>query len=173
VRFTVSAFLAVIGASYLFGILMVTLWVGLTPAQVSGAYRGASEAEVVADSESGREVPINLDQELAKEPEHVIDTRLLIQDTHIHLPVYALVALVLAGITLGLEWKPGWQLGVIAALFAAPLLDFSGMWLTKFVSGGFSYMTLAGGWTMAAAYVAITYMAIRQLWFVNFRRSAS
>ena len=47
---------------------------------------------------------------------------------------------------------------------AAPWLDFAGMWLTKFVSGRFAAVTLIGGWAMGVGYLAVTALAIHQMW---------
>ena len=55
--------------------------------------------------------------------------------------------------------------GLITVLFAAPWLDFAGMWLTKFASPRFAIVTLAGGWAMGAGYLVVAALAVRQMWF--------
>src|SRR3989442_10848334 len=46
-------------------------------------------------------------------------------------------------------------LAIITLLFAAPWLDFAGMWLTKVASPRFAIVTLAGGWAMALGYTIV------------------
>ena len=76
-----------------------------------------------------------------------------------------LIALSLCCISLGLRWRPRFDVVLVFALFAGPVLDFLGMWLTKFVADGFAYLTLLGGWLMAAAYLIVAVTAIWQIWF--------
>ena len=68
-------------------------------------------------------------------------------------------------IVLGLA-LPRWAaLWIIALLFAAPWLDFAGMWLTKLASPRFAIVTLAGGWAMALGYVIVAALAAYQMWW--------
>jgi hypothetical protein len=160
----VTLYLAAIGLAYAFGFTMVILWAGLTPQQLARTYR-EPEAGVAGEQAQVSERPIDLDQVLAAEEVHHIDTRLLVQDTHVHVPVYALIALSLAAIALGLRWRRGFEFVLVFALFSGPVLDFIGMWLTKFVAAGFAYLTLLGGWLMAGSYLVIAVTAIWQMWF--------
>ncbi len=163
VRWAVTLFLALLGSGYAFGALMVTEWVGLGPEAVAEAYRQPETQ--AAEEMQVRERPIDLDQELGEEEVHRIDRRLLIQDTHVHVPVYALIALALAAVALGLDWPRGTEALVVLALFAGPALDFGGQWLTKLVADGFSYMVLSGGWLMAGSYTVVAANAVWQMWF--------
>jgi len=95
---------------------------------------------------------------------HVVDTDLLIQDTHVHVPMYGIIAAALSVVVIGLSLSRRLSLGLIALLFAAPWLDFAGMWLTKFASPRFAIVTLAGGWAMAAGYVIVAVLAVHQMW---------
>lgn len=164
VRWVVTLYLALLGIAYVFGLMMVVLWAGLTPQELARTYR-EPKAGVAGEQPQVSERPIDLSQALAREEVHQIDTRLLVQDTHVHVPVYALIALSLSGIALGLSWRPRFQMVLVFTLFAGPVLDFLGMWLTKFVADGFAYLTLLGGWLMAAAYLIVSVTAIRQIWF--------
>lgn len=44
------------------------------------------------------------------------------------------------------------------------VVTWVGMWLTKYTSPGFAWMTLAGGWLMALGYVAIAGSALWRMW---------
>jgi len=103
--------------------------------------------------------------DFARPEVHEVDTDLLVQDTHVHVPMYGVIAAALSLVVVGLALSQGWALALITLLFAAPWLDFAGMWLTKFVSGRFAAVTLVGGWAMGLGYVAVTALAIQQMWF--------
>jgi len=99
------------------------------------------------------------------EEQHHVDMNLLVQDTHVHMPMYAVIAACLSVVTLGLT-LPRWSgLAIIVVLFSAPWLDFAGMWLTKLVAPGFAIVTLAGGWAMALGYAIVAALAIYQMWW--------
>jgi ABC-type enterochelin transport system permease subunit len=81
------------------------------------------------------------------------------------MPMYAVIAACLSVIALGLA-LPRWAgLSIIALLFAAPWLDFAGMWLTKLASPRFAIVTLAGGWAMALGYLIVAVLATYQMWW--------
>jgi len=96
---------------------------------------------------------------------HHVDRDLLVQDTHVHMPMYAVIAAGLSLIVLGLPLSRSMGLAVIALLFAAPWLDFAGMWLTKLASPRFAIVTLAGGWAMALGYTIVAVIATYQMWW--------
>ncbi len=98
------------------------------------------------------------------EEQHHVDRDLLVQDTHVHMPMYAVIAAALSVIVLGLNISRSSGLALIALLFAAPWLDFAGMWLTKLASPRFAIVTLAGGWAMALGYTIVAVVATYQMW---------
>lgn len=153
VRLAAVLFMLVLGCAYVFAFLMVKEFAGLTPEKVSATYAPAGsvdEAALPATSVSQTQ-PIDLSQ--LQEERHVVDTRLLIQDSHIHILMFALVAALQTLIILGLEWPAGWRDTVIVAAFASGGLDFFGQWLMKAGIGGFAWLTLVAGWTMVAVYL--------------------
>ena len=165
VRFLVTCLLATFGVSYLFGGWMVALYAGFTPAGVAQTYAGAGMAmHMPPDSTVVVEHPMTM-AGFAESDVHQVDLNLLVQDTHVHVPMYGVIAGVLSLVALGLVLPKGWHLGLITLLFAAPWLDFAGMWLTKFVSGRFATVTLIGGWAMGLGYLVVTALAIQQMWF--------
>jgi hypothetical protein len=103
--------------------------------------------------------------DFAKPEVHTVDTNLLIQDTHVHVPMYGVIAAALGVVVLGLSLRRVWAFALITLLFAAPWLDFGGMWLTKFVSPRFAVLTLLGGWAMGGAYFIVTALAVYQMWW--------
>ncbi len=167
VRWLVTLLLATLGTSYLFGAWMVGLYAGYSPRKVAETYGPAGEMpmtmQMPPDTTLVTERPISM-AEMGEEQHHV-DLDLLVQDTHVHMPMYAVIAACLSVIALGLS-IPRWAgLSIIALLFAAPWLDFAGMWLTKLASPGFAIVTLAGGWAMALGYVIVAAIATYQMWW--------
>lgn len=167
VRWLVTFLLATLGTSYLFGAWMVALYAGFSPRSVAETYGPAGETatamQMPPDSTMVTERPVSM-AEMSEEQHHV-DRDLLVQDTHVHMPMYAVIATCLSVIALGLA-LPRWAgLSIIALLFAAPWLDFAGMWLTKLASPRFAIVTLAGGWAMALGYVIVAALATYQMWW--------
>ena len=164
IKWLVTCLLATLGLSYIFGALMVALYAGFTPARVAATYAGP-EMSMPMPPETTMVVnrPMSM-ADFAKPEAHTVDTNLLIQDTHVHVPMYGVIAAALGVVVLGLSLRRGWAFGLITVLFAAPWLDFGGMWLTKFVSPRFAILTLLGGWAMGAGYLIVTALALHQMW---------
>jgi hypothetical protein len=154
-------FLLMLGYAYLFAFLMVKTWSGLTPAKVAATYvptPGMDEMRMTKESHATTQ-PLDLDQ--MPEMQHTVDTNTLVQDSHIHVMIYAIVAGLLTLIILGLDWPPWWRDTVIVTAFATGALDFAGQWLMKFGLGGFAWLTLASGWGMSLVYLAVLYSTVR------------
>ena len=163
VKLLASLIVVGIGISYIFGLLMVVLWVGLTPGKVVQTYSQPKPAQVTQQESRVTETPIDLDTEIMTP--HTIDRELLIQDTHVHLPVYTLIAAVLSVIAIGLDMRSGNKMWLICALFVGGWLDFLGMWGVKYIHAWFAFVTLAGGWMMFASWLVVTALATKQMWF--------
>jgi hypothetical protein len=154
-------FLLVLGYAYLFAFLMVKTWSGLTPARVAATYvpaPGVDEMRMSTESHATTQ-PLDLNQ--MPEMRHTVDTNTLIQDSHIHIMIYAIVAGLLTLIILGLDWPAWWRDTVIVTAFATGALDFAGQWLMKLGLGGFAWLTLVSGWGMSLVYLIVLYSTVR------------
>ena len=148
-------FLLVLGYAYLFAFLMVKTWSGLSPAAVQATYVPAPATDLSAMPEHSTTSEQPLDLGSVPEMKHTVDTDLLIQDSHIHIMIYAIVAALLCLIILGLGW-PGWlRDSMIVAAFGFGALDFAGQWLMKAGLPGFAWLTILSGWGMALVYVIV------------------
>ena len=159
VRLGAVLFMLVLGYAYFFAFLMVREWAGLTPSDVAATYvpSDMSGMRPVTSETSTQALDLG-----SMEPEHhVVDTGLLIQDSHIHIMIYAIVAALQTLIILGLEWGAGWRNAVITAAFGFGALDFSGQWLMKAGLGGFSWLTIASGWGMSLVYLTVLIGTLR------------
>ena len=167
VRWLVTLLLATLGASYVFGAWMVGLYAGFSTRAVAETYGPAGEATMVMQMppETTMVVERNLSVAEMTEEQHHVDMNLLVQDTHVHMPMYAVIAAGLSVIVLGLPVSRSIGLAIIALLFAAPWLDFAGMWLMKLASPRFAIVTLAGGWAMALGYTIVAALAAYQMWW--------
>ncbi len=166
-------FLLVLGYAYMFAFLMVKTWSGITPAKVAATYApaaGVDETHMAAQSHATTQ-PLDLGK--MPEMQHTVDTNLLIQDSHIHIMIYSIVAALLTLIILGLEWPAWWRDTVIVAAFGFGALDFAGQWLMKFGLGGFAWLTIASGWGMSLVYLIVLYSTVRALLPGTSARSAS
>jgi len=164
VKWLVTCLLATFGIAYAFGAWMVTLYAGFRPATVAATYAEA-EMPMTMPPESTMVLEHRMElSDFSEAAPHRVDRDLLIQDTHVHVPIYGLIAAALACVVLGLA-LPRWAgLTLITLVFAAPWLDFAGMWLTKLVASRFALLTVVGGWSMGAGYTLIAGLAIWQMW---------
>jgi len=163
-KWLVTCLLATFGVAYTFGAWMVALYSGFGPTSVAATFAEAEmPMRMPPESTMVLERAMTL-SDFSEEAPHKVDRDLLIQDTHVHVPMYGVMATALACIVLGLA-LPRWvALALITLVFAAPWLDFAGMWLTKLVSPRFALLTVAGGWSMGAGYALIAILAMWQMW---------
>jgi hypothetical protein len=138
----------------------VRTWSGLTPARVEATYvptPGMEEMQMQMKSHATTQ-PLDLGQ--VPEMQHTVDTNQLIQDSHIHIMIYAIVAALLTLIILGLDWAAWWRDVVIVAAFGFGALDFAGQWLMKFGLGGFAWLTILSGWGMSLVYLIVLFSTL-------------
>jgi hypothetical protein len=155
-----------LGYGYIFAFLMVREYAGLTPEGIRETFMPVTVDETALPEEStSQSMPLDFDE--MQEAAHQIDTQLLIQDSHVHLMMFAVLAALQTLILLGLGWPAWWRDTVIVAAFGSAALDFSGQWLLKAGLGGFAWLTLASGWTMAAVYVVVLVGTIRATFAYN------
>jgi len=155
VKLAAVLFLLLLGYSYIFAFLMVKTWSGLTPSKVQATYVPAPAMNMEAMPEHSTSSEQRLDLGTVPEMKHTVDTNLLIQDSHIHIMIYAIVAALESLIIFGLGW-PGWfRDGMIVAAFGFGALDFAGQWLMKAHLPGFAWLTIASGWGMALVYLFV------------------
>ena len=163
-KWLVTCLLATFGIAYAFGAWMVGLYAGFSPKSIAATYADAEHTmPMPPDSTMVTMHEVHL-TDLAETEQHTVDRALLVQDTHVHVPMYGVIATILSAVVLGLALPRRAGLLLITLLFAAPWLDFAGMWLTKLVSPGFAIVTLAGGWAMGLGYTIVAAVALWQMW---------
>jgi len=172
VKLLVTLFLLMLGIGYVFAFLMVTEWVGLTPVEVIRVYQEPKSGEgIPTERPEESQVTVQpIDLAELEGAQYNVDTRLLIQDSHVHIVIYSLTAGLLSVIALGLSFPTALRNGIILSAFAGGTLDFAGLWLIK---GGLpiaSVLTLLGGWMMAAVYLVITGRGLYEMWWLPPRK---
>ena len=155
VKLAAVLFLLVLGYAYVFAFFMVRHWSGLTPADVAATYVPPPGIEESALPQQSRATTQALDLSAMPTERHTVDTQLLIQDSHIHIMMYAIIAALETLIILGLEWRPAPRDLMIVTAFGFGALDFAGQWLMKAGIGGFAWLTIASGWGMSAVYLIL------------------
>jgi len=166
-KWLVTCLLATFGLAYGFGGVMVALYAGFTPARVAATYAGPPMTMAMPPDTSIVTLRPMTMADFAKPEIHTVDRDLLIQDTHVHVPMYGIIAAVLSVIVLGAGVSPRAGLALITLVFAAPWLDFAGMWLTMYLAPQFAIVTVIGGWAMGAGYVIVAALAVRRMWFAG------
>jgi hypothetical protein len=155
VKLAAVLFLLVLGYSYLFAFLMVKTWSGLSPSSVAATYVPGPKMDMSAMPEHSTSTEKPLDLGTVPEMKHTVDTNLMIQDSHIHIMIYAIVAALQSMIIFGLGW-PGWFRDLMIVLaFGFGALDFAGQWLMNWGIPGFAWLTILSGWGMALVYLIV------------------
>ena len=155
IKLAAVLFLLLLGYAYVFAFLMVKTWAGLTPSQIQATYVPAPAMNMSVMPAQSRSTTQPLDLAQVPEMKHTVDTALLIQDSHIHIMIYAIVAALQSLIILGLGWPDWFRDTLIAAGFGFGALDFAGQWLMKANLPGFAWLTLVAGWGMALVYFMV------------------
>jgi hypothetical protein len=169
VRLAATLFLLLLGLANLFGAWQVRNFAAFTPRGVAAAVGPEGREHAAHDAHDAHgnmgETPIDLDA--LDQPRHRIDRQLLVQDSHVHIPVYAITAALLAAILFGLRLSSRGRVGLVLLLFAAPFLDFAGLWGAHLGEAPLFWgsVAVAGGFAMGAAYLIVLGLTLSQCWF--------
>jgi hypothetical protein len=171
VRLAVTLFLGLLGVADFFGGWQVRNFAAFTPRGVAATvapeehHAMAMECCTVSSMQEKPVEPASLDH-----ASHHITRDLLVQDTHVHVPVYAMTAAFLALVLFGLRLSSRARTVLVLLAFAAPFLDFAGLWGAHFapdLGAVFGALAVFGGFSMGICYSVVFFIAIAQLWFVK------
>jgi hypothetical protein len=165
VRLAATLFLLLLGLADLLGAWQVKNYAGFSPQSVAATV--APEVhEMGPHQEMGMEMPIDISA--LNVPRHRIDRELLVQDSHVHVPVYAITSALLALVIFGLRLSSSVRVGLVFAGFAAPALDFAGLWGAHLWSASGKFwgaVAVGGGFLMGLVYLIVLVLTIVQCWF--------
>ena len=180
----VTCVLLTLGTGYIFALLNVALQVGFSNEEVTLHYYGNEATRIAleemralkeADAEPGivEEDAMSFDDLEESDPivaETIVpvpslDT--LVAEGHFHLFGYTSIFVLCGLILLMADLKPTWKRVLIAAPFAASVLDIWSMLLTRFVGAGFAWMLMVSGAVMALSFLFVFVIGMYQTWFQN------
>jgi hypothetical protein len=170
-RLAATLFLLLLGLADLFGAWQVKNFSAFTPGGVAATVSAGARPQM--ETHAGHQTMISehpVTPEEIDAPRHRIDRELLVQDSHIHIPAYALTAAALSAIVLALRLSSRARVALILVAFGAPLLDFVGLWGAHlFPASGVSWSVLAllGGFSMGFVYLVVTALTLVQCWFLK------
>lgn len=184
-RVLITGFVVVLGAGYLSGALNAALAVGLTPAAIADHYRDQtlSPAEAAEVARQGFvETEFSFDDAAAPAGEHdmtmhgdmdggapvagggrSITAQQLAQLAHVHLLGFALILISVGALACLTALPEGVKVAVVVVLAVCLGADIGGLWLVRFVSDGFAWITAASG---AGIGVCVAVTGLRVLWEV-------
>lgn len=171
VRLATTLFLLLLGLANLFGAWEVRNFASFTPSGVAKAVGSSGHGQHQMSGAAPGERPV--DVETLNEPKHHIDRELLVQDSHVHIPVYAITAAFLAVIVFGLRLTSRGRVTLVLLAFAAPALDFAGLWGAHLWSESgrlWGAVAVLGGGLMGLVYLAVLFLTLKQCWFSNDER---
>ena len=174
VRLAATFFLLLLGLANFFGAWEVKNFSSFTPQGVAATVAPEEHHPMAMRCPmcSGSvEVPIDLDT--LDRPKHTIGRDLLVQDSHVHIPVYSLTAGALSLLVFGLALSSAARSGLVTLAFAAPVLDFLGLWgahLAPRLGVFFGAITVLGGSAMGLAYVIVLWFTLSQCWLQRSRK---
>ena len=190
VRLAATLFLLLLGLADLFGAWEVKNFSAFTPSGVAGSLApgglessGMAKHDMPMSGHEGHDMaamgheghdmsamsgekPISL--ETLDKPRHHIDRDLLVQDSHVHIPAYAMTAAFLVLIVFGLRLSSRTRALLVLLAFAAPFLDFLGLWTAHLSrSAGFAggLLAVGGGFLMGFVYLIVLVSTLWQCWF--------
>ncbi|HZF12373.1 MAG TPA: hypothetical protein VFE33_26595 [Thermoanaerobaculia bacterium] len=185
VRLAATLFLLLLGIADLFGAWEVKNFAAFTPRAVAATVAAEREASPMpamkmagvnhAGMASTAEEHV-VDLSTLDRPRHTISRDLLVQDTHVHIPAYALTAAALSLVVFGLRLSSRARSAVVLLAFAAPLADFVGLWGAHLFPAAallFGTLTVAGGFAMGLAYLFVLVLTLAQCWLSRPREEDS
>jgi hypothetical protein len=164
VRLAAILFLLLLGLADLFGAWQVADFASFRPGGVAEMVAPPMQHQPPAGASTvASESPVDLAHLDATG--HHVHRELLVQDTHVHVPVYAMTAAFLSLIVFGLRMSSRARQGLILLAFAAPCLDFAGLWGAHLLPAAgtvFGALAVAGGFSMGLAYLVVLVTTLYQ-----------
>jgi hypothetical protein len=183
VRLAATLFLLLLGVADLFGAWEVKNFAGFTPrtvaATVAAGHDSMPSMSMPGPGHAGAATKVEehpVDLSALDRPHHTIGRDLLVQDTHVHVPVYSLTAMALSLLVFGLRLSSRTRSALVLLAFAAPFADFVGLWGAQLCPGlavPFGALTVAGGFAMGLAYLCVLVLTLAQCWFSRSRQEDS
>jgi len=187
-RLLVTGFLVVLGGGYLMGALNAALAVGLTPGAVGDHYRDQTlshaEEQTIAEQgfveeEFSFDAPAPADDHAMQDhamPDHEhmagtmegggrsITPQQLAQLSHVHLLGFSFILLSVGALACLTTLPEGLKVTLVGLLGLCLAADIGGLWLVRFVSDGYAWLTAASGTLVGICLLVTTVRVLWEVW---------
>ncbi len=197
----VTGVIIVLGSGYLFAVLNAALSVGMSPQAIADHYadKSLSTLEAAAIAEQGfAEEAFSFDDEednmsgmamegmdhsgmdmagmdhgAAASGDDTLPAQILAQVSHVHLLSFALLLLAMGGLICLTQLTECLKTVIVSLLFLSLWGDIISLNLVRFVSGSFSYLTVAMGTTIGLCFAFISFRVLWELWLMKSEKTAN
>ncbi|HHM06176.1 MAG TPA: hypothetical protein ENJ19_10610 [Gammaproteobacteria bacterium] len=194
-KLLVTGFVIILGSGYLAAVFNAALSVGIDPQAISDHYgdKSLSSSEAAAIAEQGFvEEEFSFDDEetsggdknmagmdhsqmdmagmdhgAGAMGDDTLPPQILAQVSHIHLLSFSLLLLAMGGLLCLTRLHESIKAVVVSLLFLGLWGDILSLNLVRFVSGSFSYMTVATGTTIGLCFAFISLRVLWELWLMK------
>ena len=189
----VTGFIVILGSGYLAAVFNAALSVGMNPQAIADHYGdkslSVSEAAAIAEQGFSEEVfSLDDDDEMdmsmagmdhsqmdmsgmehggGASGDDTLPPQILAQVSHVHLLVFSLLLLTMGGLTCLTQLSEAVKVAVVSLLFLSLWGDILSLNLVRFVSGSFSYLTVAMGTTVGLCFAFISFRVLWELWLMK------
>lgn len=155
-----TGFLLTVGVGLLVAILEVHgAMGGLAPAAVAGTIRGDADRAAEAEFEDA----LGAD-EFGGGLSFGKGYREMLQTAHTHSLAIPLLFFGLGGVFLGTDVGERWKSVVLGVTFGVILLDLATLWLVRYASAGFAYLSVITGGSLALSAAILILRSLYDLW---------
>jgi hypothetical protein len=168
VRIAATLFLLLLGIANVFGAWQVRNFASFTPAGTAATVAPEAHHDMTmacCRTNAAEEHPIDI--AALDMPHHQVSRELLVQDTHVHVPVYAITAALLSLLVFGLDLSTAARTLLVVLAFLAPFADFAGLWgahLAPSHGEAFGSVAVGGGYLMGFVYLVVLTLTLVQSW---------
>jgi len=193
-KLLVTGFVIILGSGYLAAVFNAALSVGMSPQAISDHYadKSLSSSEAAAIAKQGfveeefsfddEETMTDMNMEGMAEMDHsqmdmsdmdhgaamsgddTLPPQIMAQVSHIHLLSFSLLLLAMGGLVCLTQLTESVKAIVVSLLFFGLWGDIISLNLVRFVSGSFSYLTIAMGTTIGLCFAFISFRVLWELW---------
>ncbi len=193
-KILVTCFLIVLGSGYLAAVLNAALSVGTSPQAIADHYADKSlspeeaaaiaeqgyveeefsladdEDDTIGEMSAADHTAMTADEEKMNHSASGDDTlppQILAQVSHVHLLSFSLILLSLGALACLTQLSEGFKAALIGLFFFSLWGDIISLNLVRFVSSGFSYLTVITGALGGLCFTFISFRVFWELWFVQ------
>lgn len=159
-RALLTGFLVTTGIGFIVALLQVHATMGgMNPDAIADAIRGDGSAAAEFAEEFGEAGPGAAGGlQFGKGYGEMVET------AHTHTFAIPLLFLALGGIFLGSDLSEGVKTAVLSATFLTIVLDLASLWLVRYVSPHFTYLSIVTGTALSAAAAVLILRSLWDLW---------